>query len=64
MYLTTAAASFANTGVQVTSKGRPYLGAAIGTEEFVISYVKDRVAKWTKELDSLVATALTQPHAA
>ena len=48
----------------MTSEGRPYLGAAIGTEEFVISYVKDRVAKWMKELDSLAIIALSQPHAA
>ena len=60
----TATALFANTGVQVTSNSRPYLGAAIGTEEFVISYVTDRVAKLTKELDSLATIALSQPHAA
>ena len=63
-YLATAAATFANTGVQITSEGRPYLEAAICTEEFVISYVKVRVAKLTKVLDSLAAIALTQPHAA
>ena len=45
-------------------EGRPYLGTAIGTEEFVISYVKNRVAKWIKELDSLATIALSQPHAA
>ena len=56
-HLDTAKASFANTGVQVTSEGRPYLGAVIGSEEFVVSHVKDKVAKWTKELDSLVATS-------
>ena len=60
----TATALFANTGVQATSESRPYLGAAISTEEFVISYVKDRVANWTKELDSLATIALSQPHAA
>ena len=49
---------------QITSEGRSYLGAAIGTEGFVISYVKDRVPKSTKELDSLAGIALTQPHAA
>lgn len=63
-HLATATASFADTGVQVTSEGRPYLGAAFGTEEFVTSHVKDKVAKWTKELDSLATIALTQPHAA
>ena len=49
----TATASFADTGVQVTSKGRPYLGAAFGTEEFVTSHVKEKVPKWIKELRQL-----------
>ena len=61
---TTATAFFANTGDQVTSVGRPNLGAAIGNEDFVISHVKDRVVKWMKELDSLAAIAVSQPHAA
>ena len=60
----TATTFFANMGVHVTSEGRPYLGAALGTEDFVISHVKDSVAKWTKELDSLAAIALSQSHAA
>ena len=60
----TATTFFANTGVQVTSEARPYIGAAIGTEDFVMSHVKNRVTKWTKELDSLAAIALSQPHAA
>ena len=32
-HLATAMASFANTGVQVTSEDRPYLGTAIDSEE-------------------------------
>ena len=63
-HLATATASLADTGVQVTSEGRPYLGTAFGTEEFVTSRVKEKVAKWMKELDSLVTIALSQPHAA
>ena len=63
-HLATATASFADTGVQVTSGARPYLGAAFGTEEFVTSHVKEKVAKWMKELDSLVTIVLSQPHAA
>ena len=59
-----SAAVFANTGVQVTSEGRPYLGAAIGTNEFVISHVQNKVTNWTKELDNLATIALIQPHAA
>ena len=33
--LTTATTLFANTGIKVTSEGRPYIGAAIGKPEFV-----------------------------
>ena len=63
-HLSTAISSFSNTGVQVTSEGRPYLGAAIGTKEFVVSYVKHKVSNWSAELDRLAAVAITQPHAA
>ena len=42
-HLATATVSFVNTGIQVTSECRPYLGAAIGSEEFVISHVKNRI---------------------
>ncbi len=63
--LATAEHVFANTGVQVTSEGRPYLGAAIGTKEYVESYVKDKVVvKWSAALDNLATIAATQPHAA
>jgi hypothetical protein len=48
----------ADTGVEVTSMGRPYLGAAIYTQKFVISHVKNN---WTK---NWIAIAGTQPHAA
>ena len=46
------------------SEGQPYLGAAIGTEEFVQSHVEGRVVEWTKELENLITIILTQPHAA
>ena len=42
-HISTAAALFANTGVQVTSEGRPYLGTAIGSHEFLISHVQEKV---------------------
>ena len=63
-HLTTATALFANTGVKVTSEGRPYLGAAIGKPEFVTSYVRDKVCTWSAVLDKLSSVAATQPHAA
>ena len=63
-HLAAATASFANTGVQVTSEGRPYLGAAIGTKEYVLSHVEGKVAQWMNELDCLATIATAQPHAA
>ena len=63
-HLTTATALFANTGVKVTSEGKPYLGAAIGKPEFVTSYIRDKVCTWSAVLDKLSSVAATQPHAA
>ena len=63
-HVASAIETFSNTGVKVTSEGRPYLGAAIGTQEFVVSHVRGKVEKWTKELDNLATIAITQPHAA
>ena len=59
-----ATEAFDSTGVSVTSHGRPYLGAPIGTRAFVESFVKNKVNQWISELDSLVTIAKTQPHAA
>ena len=38
-----AVSIFANTGVSVTSNGRPYLGAAIGSREYVAGQVESKV---------------------
>ena len=59
-----ASTTFADTGVQVTSVGRPYLGAAIGTRDFVHSYIESKVSAWVDELDCLATIAKSQPHAA
>ena len=56
--------AFADTGVNITSEGRPYLGAAIGSEEFVENYVKLKVSSWHSILLKLATIAMTQPHAA
>ena len=63
-HFSTASALFANTGVQVTTEGRPYLGSAIGSREFTISHVQEKVGQWTQELENLATIAMTQPHAA
>ena len=55
---------FHGTGVQITTEGRPHLGAAIGTPSYVHQYISDKVQLWATELEKLADIAKTQPHAA
>ena len=63
-YHAEATSTFAGTGVNVTSDGRPHLGAAIGSWEFVTSHVNSKVNEWLSSVKCLAAIARTQPHAA
>ena len=63
-FLSEAKAAFAGTRVNITNHGRPYLGAAIGTNDFVSTYVKTKVKEWISYIDQLGLIAKTQPHAA
>ena len=60
----TAASIFASTGVKVTPDGRPYLGAAIGSPDYISSHVETKVAEWAANLRCLAEIASTQPHTA
>ena len=60
----TATRIFASTGVKVTSDGRPYLGAAIGSPNYISSYVESKVTEWVTNLRCLAEIASSQPHAA
>ena len=55
--------TFAGTGVNVTSDGRPYLGAAVGSTEYIENYVESMVSSWQSSLCNLTTIAKTQPHA-
>ena len=55
---------FQGTGVSITAEGKRHLGAAIGTNSFVESYVKRKVSGWVHEVQRLSSIAVTQPHAA
>ena len=46
----------------MTSDGRPHLGAAIGSWEFVTSHVNSKVNEWLSSVKCLAAIARTQPH--
>ena len=50
--------------MNITTHGRPHLGAALGSKEFVEQFVSDRVHRWTQEILTLSDIAKSQPHAA
>jgi hypothetical protein len=56
--------TFDGTGVNVTSDGRRYLGAAVGSAEYVENYVESKVSSWQSSVCKLTTIAKTQPHAA
>ena len=62
--LSTAADVFNDTDVKVTSEGRPYLGAALGTDDYIQAFVTNKVQQWAGELEQLASIARSQPHAA
>lgn len=59
-----ATSLFQGMGVSITVEGKRHLGAAIGTNSFVESYVQRKVSEWVVELERLSSIAVTQPHAA
>ena len=63
-HLSLAQATFDSTGIQITTRGRPYLGAPIGCNEYVESFVCDQAAQWSSELEVLTEFTKSQPHAA
>ena len=48
-----AEAGFSGSGIRITSEGRPYLGAAIGSECYVNRFVADKVKGWAEEVIEL-----------
>ena len=63
-HLEAAQSCFLGTGVNITTKGRPYLGAPIGIDEYINSFFKNKVQQWSTELKTLVYIATTQTHVA
>jgi hypothetical protein len=55
---------FKGTGISITEEGKRHLGAAIGTQSFVESYVQQKVSEWVKAVERLSIIAQTQPQAA
>ena len=48
--------------MNVTYDGRPYLGAAVGSREYVTAHVESKIDEWVSDMKYLIAE--TQPHAA
>jgi len=64
-HCSTATSVFGDTQVQITTEGKPHLGAALGTSpSFTKLYVKSKVDKWAEELSLLSSIAQTNPHVA
>ena len=55
---------FKDTGIEMTTEGRRYLGGGIGRSGFLIDYVKEKVKQWVGEVEALSNIAQTQPQAA
>ena len=55
---------FPDTAVNITSSGRPYLGAPLGSSEFTEQFVQEKVNNWISSLSLLSDIAKAQPHAA
>ena len=59
-----AAKIFASSGVIITSNGRPYLDAALGSSGFIEEHLRSKVQEWTSSITLLSEIARSQPHAA
>jgi len=63
-YLQNAVKIFAGSGVNITPNGRPYLGAALGSPDFIEEHLRSKVEEWTSNITFLSEIAKSQPHAA
>jgi len=55
---------FRNSPIMITTTGKRHLGAALGTNDFKVSYMKEKVNEWCEKLKRLSEIAKSQPHAA
>ena len=55
---------FSGTGISISCEGKKYLGAPLGIDTFVHSFIHQQISTWEKELKLLSKFAITQPHAA
>ena len=55
---------FTNTKINITTESKRHLGAAIGSNEFRVKYVTEKVDEWIDELRTLSTYAKSQTQAA
>ena len=56
--------TFAGTGFHITLEEKRHLQAALGTRNFIVEYVQEKVKKWKAEIKRLSSMARPEPHAA
>ena len=59
--LETAKQIFQNSNIKFTCEGKRHLGAALGTEEFKIPYLNEKVDDWCKEMKNVSKLSRMQP---
>ena len=64
VHINLAIDTFKNTDIKVTKEGRYYLGSPLGSKEFVMKAVEEKVKEWCLEVENLLAMAVTQLHEA
>ena len=55
---------FDKTNVNITTTGRPHLGAPVGSDEYVQQFLHEKTGQWCDMLSTLSDFAITQPQAA
>ena len=55
---------FADTGINITTEGRKYLGGYVGTREGAVKYVETLQEEWLSQLEELSKIAQAEPQAA
>ena len=63
-HLEKAKALFDSCGINITTEGRPLLGAPIGTQSFSNDFIQEQISQWVAEVKALSSVATTQPQAA
>ena len=55
---------FKDTGINITSEGRPYLGSPLGLQSYVEDFVNQKVTTYQSSVLTLTNLASSQPHVA